>query len=253
MSEPSVSCQPELGTGYVDGVLDDATRAAVEAHLAGCAACTEQVASERALRARLPALAPLYPDPALVGTVRRRLRRHERPSVSRILLATAAGLAVVFLWGRGSAPFVAWELARDHDHCFSGSVLRAQVWSDHPEHVAAWFAKQGTQIPAVPAAVAGLELVGARYCPLIDRRVGHVYYAGRGGRHLSIYAVPGSVRFPRRFEAGPRDRVVRLIRVEGRTVGLVGERLEDVAAFERALTSTYARLTMDARNAAARR
>jgi len=32
--------------------------------------------------------------------------------------------------------------------------------------------------------------------------------------------------------------------VEGRTVALVGERPEDVAAFERALTSTYARLTL---------
>jgi hypothetical protein len=96
----------------------------------------------------------------------------------------------------------------------------------------------------VPAAAGGLQLVGARYCPLIDRRVGHVYYVGRG-RHLSIYAVPGSVRFPRDFLANPRARVVRLLRVEGRTVGLVGERPEDVAAFERALTATYARLTAD--------
>jgi hypothetical protein len=103
----------------------------------------------------------------------------------------------------------------------------------------------------VPAAAGGLQLVGARYCPLIDRRVGHVYYVGRG-RHLSIYAVPGSVRFPGDFLANPRDRVVRLLRVEGRTVGLVGERPEDVAAFERALTATYARLTADAEGPAER-
>ena len=239
-----MSCQPELGTGYVDGVLDDATRAAVEAHLSGCAACTEQVAYERALRARLRALAPVEPGPALVGKVRRRLRP-ARPNVSRILLASAAGLAVLFLWGRGHAPFVAWELASDHNHCFAFPVLPAQVWSDHPEHVAEWFAKQGTEIPAVPAAASGLELVGARFCPLIDRKVGHIYYAGQG-RHLSVYAVPGSVRFARRFQDTPRDRVVRLIRVEGRTVGLVGDRVEDVEAFERALTSTYARRVADA-------
>src|SRR5207247_1634737 len=158
-----------------------------------CPACRAQVESERALRQRLHALAPLEPRSALPAEVRRRLRP-ESTRLSRVLLAAAAGLALAFLWGRGSAPFVAWELARDHDHCFSFPVLRAQVWSDDPARVAEWFARQGTQIPAIPAAAAGLELVGARYCPLIDRRVGHVYYVG-GGRHLSVYAVPGSGRF----------------------------------------------------------
>jgi anti-sigma factor RsiW len=234
------ACQPELGTGYVDGALDAATRAAVEAHLVDCASCREQVEAERALRQRLRALAAAEPRSTLLAEVRRRLR--PRPlSVSRILLASAAGLALVFLWGRGSAPFVAWELARDHDHCFPKRVLPAQVWSDDPERVADWFARQGTQIPAVPAEAAGLELVGARYCPLVDRKVGHLYYAGRG-RHVSIYAVPGTVRFGRDFLDSPGAHVVRLLRIEGRTVGLVGERAEDVAAFEHALTSTYARL-----------
>jgi len=245
-----VSCDPEQVTGYVDGALDEAARAAVEAHLALCPACRAQVESERALRQRLHALAPLEPRSALPAEVRRRLRP-ESTRLSRVLLAAAAGLALAFLWGRGSAPFVAWELARDHDHCFSFPVLRAQVWSDDPARVAEWFARQGTQIPAIPAAAAGLELVGARYCPLIDRRVGHVYYVG-GGRHLSVYAVPGSVRFARESLSNPRAHVVRLIRVEGRTVGLVGERPEDVAAFARALTATYARLTTDADDAAER-
>lgn len=235
-----MTCNPELGTGYVDGALDEATRAAVEAHLAGCPSCTAQVEFERALRLRLRGLAAAEPRPALITDVRRRLRPPQL-SASRILLATAAGLALMFLWGRGSGTFVAWELAWDHGHCFSKRVLPAQVWSDDPERVAEWFARQGTQIPAVPATAAGLELIGARYCPLVDRRVGHLYYAGRG-RHLSIYAVPGSVRFSRDYEDHPGARVVRLLRVEGRTVGLVGERPEDVAAFERALTSTYARL-----------
>jgi anti-sigma factor RsiW len=238
-----VTCNPELVTGYVDGALDEASRSEVEAHLPGCPACREQAEFERALRERLRALAPAEPRPALAADVRRRLRPRTL-SASRILLATAAGLAVLFLWGRGAAPFVALELAMDHDHCFSKRVLPAQVWSDDPDQVAAWFARQGTEIPAVPTAAAGLELVGARYCPLIDRKVGHVYYSG-GGRHLSVYAVPGSVRFPHDFLDRPRGRVVRLLRVEGRTVALVGERPEDVAAFERALTSTYARLDVE--------
>jgi len=238
-----VSCDPEQVTGYVDGALDDAARAAVEAHVASCPSCREQVEFERALRERLRGLAVPEPRPALEAKVRRRLRPSAPRSV-RLLLPLAAGFAILFLWGRGAAPFVAWELARDHDHCFAKKVLPAQVWSDDPARVAAWFARQETELPAVPAAMGGLELVGARYCPLIDRRVGHVYYVGRG-RHLSIYAVPGSVRFPRAYFSSPRGRIVRLLRVEGRTVGLVGERPEDVAAFERALTATYARLSAD--------
>jgi anti-sigma factor RsiW len=234
-----MSCNPEFVTGYVDGALDEASREATLAHISGCQACREQAESERALRGRLRALAPAEPRPTLAADVRRRLQ--PRPGRPRLLLAAAAGLALAFLWGRGAAPFVAFELAWDHGHCFSKRVLPAQVWSDDPARVAEWFARRGTQIPAVPAAAGGLELVGARYCPLVDRKVGHLYYAGRG-RHLSLYAVPGSVRFDRDFLANPRGRVVRLVRIEGRTVGLVGERPEDVAAFERALTSTYARL-----------
>ena len=235
-------CQPEMGPAYVDGALDEAGRAAVEAHLAGCEDCRGQVEAERALRARLRALTPPEPRPALAADVRRRLRPPAL-SLGRILLATAAGLALVFLWGRGSATFVAWELARDHDHCFGKGIVPAQVWSDDPARVATWFARQGTEIPAIPGRVLGMELVGARYCPLIDRRVGHMYYAG-GGRHLSIYAVPGGVRFPRQFTDNPRARVVRLLRIEGSTVGVVGERPEDVSAAARALTSTYARLAL---------
>jgi anti-sigma factor RsiW len=235
-----MSCNPELVTGYVDGALDDASRAALEAHLAECTACRGQAEFERELRPRLRALAPAQPRPALLAEVRKGLRPR-MPRAVRLFLPIAAGFALLFLGGRGYAPFVAWELALDHDHCFAKPVLPAQVWSDDPDTVAEWFGRQGTQVPAVPAAAAGLDLVGARFCPLVDRKVGHLYYAGRG-RHLSIYAVPGTVRFPRDFLERPRGRVVRFLRMEGRTVGLVGERTEDVAAFERALTATYARL-----------
>ena len=128
-----MTCNPELGTGYVDGALDEATRAAVEAHLAGCPSCTAQVEFERALRLRLRGLAAAEPRPALIADVRRRLRPPQL-SASRILLATAAGLALMFLWGRGSGTFVAWELAWDHGHCFSKRVL-ASVRSASLEEV----------------------------------------------------------------------------------------------------------------------
>jgi negative regulator of sigma E activity len=88
--------------------------------------------------------------------------------------------------------------------------------------------------------VAGLEMVGARYCPLADRRVAHLYYTG-GDRRLSIYVVPGWVRLDRSQQVTRGDKTVRILRAGGATVGLVSEQPEAVEAFERALTVTMAR------------
>ena len=93
----TVSCEPELGTGYVDGALDEATRAAVEAHLAGCPACREQVDFERALRERLRGFAIPEPRPTLETDVRRRLRPQAPRSV-RLLLAIAGTALVAGEW-----------------------------------------------------------------------------------------------------------------------------------------------------------
>jgi anti-sigma factor RsiW len=233
-----VTCQPETITGYVDGVLDDATRADVEAHLADCEACRAQVAAEKELRGRLRDLPPADARPGFERKLRRRLQR-ERPQRLRILLPIAAVLAVSLLWGRGAAGFVAWELARDHGHCFGYKVLPAQVWSGDATVVTAWFGVQGRTIPLVPERVAGLELVGARQCRLTDRRVGHLYYVG-DDRRVSVFVVPGSVRFAGSFGSNPRRLTVRLIRVSGSIVGIVGERAEDVDAFETAFHTTVA-------------
>lgn len=233
-----MSCQPETITGYVDGVLDEATRAEVETHLATCEACRAQVAAENELRGRLRELPAIEPRPGFERKVRRRLQR-ERPQPLRILLPIAAALAVTVLWGRGAAGFVAWELARDHGHCFGFKQLPAQVWSGDAAVVAAWFGARGRPIPLVPERVGGLELVGARQCPIADRRVGHLYYVG-DDRRVSLFVVPGSVRFSGSFGASPRRLTVRLIRVSGSVVGIVGEHAEDVDAFEEAFRTTVA-------------
>jgi anti-sigma factor RsiW len=233
-----VSCQPETITGYVDGALDEATRADVEAHLATCEACRSQVAAENELRGQLRALPSIEPRPGFEQKLRRRLQR-ERPQRLRFLLPIAAALVVSLLWGRGTAGFVAWELARDHGHCFGFKELPAQVWSGDAAVVTAWFGARGRAIPLVPEKVGGLELVGARQCPLIDRRVGHLYYVG-DDRRVSLFVVPGSVRFAGSFGATPRRLTVRLIRVSGSIVGIVGERTDDVDAFEAAFRTTVA-------------
>jgi len=233
-----VSCDGERVTAYVDGALDEAGQAQMEDHLRGCPACREQVDFERLLKRRLAALPAAEPAAGLEEAVRRRLRT-KGPRVWRWALPLAAGLTVLVLWARSAAPFVAWELSRDHDHCFAKKVLPAQLWSSHPPTVAAWFERRGTALPEVPESAGGLELVGARYCPLVDRKVAHLYYA-TGPRHLSLYVVPGPVRLERTHRTRARGNTVRLLRVAGATVGLVSEEAATVEAFERALTTAVA-------------
>jgi anti-sigma factor RsiW len=233
-----MSCDPERVTAYVDGALDAAQCPELEAHLASCPECRAQADAERELRARLKALPPPAPPAGLEARVRASL--HPRRRTASWLLPLAAGLVALLAWGRGATPFVAWELSRDHDHCFGKRHLPAEVWSSDPVHVAEWLEGYGTNVPAIPDAAAGLELVGARYCTLLDRRVAHLYYSN-GEHHLSLFLVPGPVRDLSR-EMRPRGNYVRLLRAGGTNVGIVSEEEESVEAFKRALSSTIADL-----------
>jgi anti-sigma factor RsiW len=237
-STPTPACDGSRVTAYVDGVLSDAARAEVEAHLAACAACREQEAFERGLRERMRALpAPEVPA-GLEGRVRRRIRRRPLPAAAR-WLPLAAGLALALLWGRGAAPFVAWEVAWDHGHCFGKEHLPAQAWTSDPGEIAEWYGRQGTEIPLIPSSAGGVELVGGRYCPLLDRKVAHLYYAGEK-RHLSVYVVPGPARFGSSFVTRKSGENVRLLRTGGTTVALVSEDAETLDAFHRALSMSRA-------------
>jgi anti-sigma factor RsiW len=236
-----LSCDPELVTGFVDGELAAEAAAAVDAHLGACADCRAQAEAERGLRARLRSLPAPHLPAGLEARVRSRARR--RPLVARAAarwaLPLAAALVAAF-WVRGHAPLVAWELARDHDHCFSKRPLPAKVWSAEPDTVGDWFERQGTRLPRVPGRVGDLALVGARYCPLPDVSfAAHVYYASAKG-HVSVFVVPHRVRLDDRFAGQARGRTVRLLRVEGETVGIVAESDADARAFEAAFRPVLA-------------
>jgi hypothetical protein len=236
-----VSCDPERVTGFVDGELDAASAAAVEAHLAGCATCRAQAEAERDLRARLRGLPP-PPLPASLDVRVRDATAGRRagglPAVVRWALPLAASLVLVG-WLRGHEPFVAWDLARDHQKCFGRHPVPAKVWSAEPQVVSGWFEEQGTRLPALPGKVGDFVLVGARYCPLVSlASAPHVYYAA-GEQHVSLFVVPQDVRLG--DDAQPvaaRGSRVRLLRVEGEVVGIVGARDGDVRAFETALRPT---------------
>ena len=243
-----MTCVPERVTGYVDDALDAAARAEVESHFANCGTCREQVAFERDLRAELRALPAPELRPGFEAAVRRRLaaeRRGGRPW----RLPFAAALALLALWARGTAPFVAWEVARDHNHCFGKERLPAKLWSNDPVEVSRWFEAQGTRLPPVPAGVGELGLVGARYCPLLDRVAAHLYYAGEE-RHLSVFVLSGPARFRDAWATESRGNEVRLLRSAGMTVALVSARPEDVEAFRAAFATTVARLEVSTNRAA---
>lgn len=240
-----MTCRPDVVTGWVDGVLDDADRATVEQHLATCAACRDQAAFERDLGPRLRAVLPPEPRPELLSAVRRKLDA-TRPRRAWVL-PVAAALVGLLLWGRGAAPFVAWELARDHEHCFAKARLPARIWSSDPLEVARWFEDQGTSVPPLPDGDRGLALVGARYCPLVDRLAAHVYYANDDDRHLSVFVLAGPARLAGyELNTEARGRKVRLLRSAGMTVAVVGEHEEDVLAFRDHFTTTTALLELPA-------
>jgi hypothetical protein len=67
----------------------------------------------------------------------------------------------------------------------------------------------------------------------------HVYYASPGS-HVSVFVVPQGVRLADRFAGAARGDAVRLLRVEGEVVGIVGEREAEVQAVESALRPVLA-------------
>ncbi|MCM2255830.1 MAG: zf-HC2 domain-containing protein [Vicinamibacteria bacterium] len=235
-----MTCAPEKVTALVDAALDAVEAEVLRAHLALCPACAEQAEAERVLRARLHEL----PGPELPAGFELRMRNAVRPRRVPLLAALLplAAMLVVAVWARGAAPVVALALALDHDKCFAHDPLPAHVWSDDPDVVAAWFEERGSRLPVVPRQAAGLELVGARFCPLLTlTSAPHLYYAS-AEHQVSLFVVPHGVRLPPALRSAVlRRRAVQLLRVAGTTVGIVGDREEEVVAFRRSFEQMIAR------------
>lgn len=235
-----MNCEPEHVSAWVDGELEPALQAATEEHVAACAACARQAEDERVLRAGLRALPTPEPPPGLEFIIHRRLRQDRRARLLRVALPLAATLLLALLWGRGSAPLLAFQLARDHRHCYELERLPAEVFADDILPVAAWFRQRGRTLPPLPSSAAGLDLVGGRFCPLLDRQVAHLYYRD-DRRRVSLFVVPDPVRLGGgRHEASFLGRAVRLRRLAGQTLAIVADREADAEAFERSFDTMVA-------------
>ena len=106
--------------------------------------------------------------------------------------------------------------------------------------MAAWFDERGTELPQLPARLGELALVGGRYCPLASlSTAAHVYYQSPSSQ-LSVFVVPHGVRLDDRLVSRARGDSVRLLRLEGQVIGIVGGRESDVRAVETALRPVLA-------------
>ena len=117
-----------------------------------------------------------------------RRRRLEPPAaVARWALPLAAVL-VAGLWVRGHVPFVAWDLARDHDKCFSMSPAAREGL----ERRAAGRGRlvRGAGHPAAGPAGPGRRAGARRRAVLPARRrsrcAPHVYYASAGQPRVGV-------------------------------------------------------------------
>jgi hypothetical protein len=173
------------------------------------------------------AIRELPPSPRRVGGLR--------------VLAFIAGALFLFgLWARGLPAFVAWEVAGDHQRCFGRRHLPARVWSTDPAEVQDWLEARGTPTPPLPQHAHASELVGARYCPLVDRVAAHVYYGGESEGLVSVFLLSGSARIGDGWSGTAHGLHVRLLHAAGRTLAVVGESEVDVEATARAFQVTIA-------------
>jgi len=199
-----------LLASYVDDAAEPDARAAVEAHLRVCPACSRCVTAERAAREMLHvrreslrgcasehlkrrcaahglASRPATPAPAPRSFIRRTL-------VPLTLAATLALVAVTFFFTFSrSAEVLAAQLAADHVKCFKFSPdparqIDAKALSDE------WARTRGWAIHIPTGSVdQDLTLVDVRRCGSSDGIAAHLMYKWRG-TPLSVYVMNSESR-----------------------------------------------------------
>ena len=114
--------QPEL-SAYLDGELMPPQRAEVEAHLASCPRCQEELAELKTLAAGVAALPRLEPAPQFLAEVRRKIARGDKPEPVtwrdylfrpvwlKVPLEAAAVIAIAVFVQRHQEPMPANEVA----------------------------------------------------------------------------------------------------------------------------------------------
>lgn len=191
----------------VDGELEPAEQTILEAHLALCARCRGELASQAQIKdligTRTPRpVAPLalkerilrlieeeaHPVPAReVSWLRRLLTRPVPAWATALLLLLASLFLVTNRTGGPEMGLAVQEAVANHVHMLQGHYLPMEVQSDDPAEVSAWLSKnlsQPTPVPRLP--VENVSLVGGRMCHLGGQPAGYACYVWRG-RLLGLF------------------------------------------------------------------
>ncbi|MGH6881665.1 MAG: anti-sigma factor family protein [Hypericibacter sp.] len=195
-----------------DGELDEGTAATVRAHIAGCAACSREMAALQALREGMKRSLPRYTPPQ---SLRDRIRasaseatstEQRRPPAPRrflprwlavaasLLLVASLSVGVTRTWMGSSTEPASTELLL---HDLVSSHLRAlaatnsvDVPSSDRHTVRPWFAgRVEVAPPALDLSQQGFELLGGRVDYVGGRRVAVLVY--KHGQHVvDLYVLP---------------------------------------------------------------
>ena len=175
----------ELLGALGDGELDAERRSAVEAHLAGCAACAAERRSLEVLSTALRA-APYHRAPSgLRADVRRALRGDEKPAaagwrtrVAPGFVGALAGFACALFLMRPTLPAPGEAVARHSEAMLSGSLVEVKS-SDHHQ-VKPWFSRHVDFSPPLPdLAAEGFPLSGGRTVELEGKTAAVLVYERR--------------------------------------------------------------------------
>ena len=188
---------------YVDGRLEPARHAAVEAYLDANPAERRRLADYQTIDAELHRLFdPVLDEPVPSHLTVPPARRRALPA----WLARAAAAAGLMLFG-GTLGWFAHEHARQPlvaDRAFVRQALAAHVVYvpevRHPvevdagqqQHLVAWLSKRlGATIRAPALEDLGFQLLGGRLLPADDKPAAQFMYQDAGGRRLTLYARRG--------------------------------------------------------------
>jgi anti-sigma factor RsiW len=203
MSDTNMITETDLNA-YLDGELDPAKRAAVEAYLADNPAESERVAAWRDQTATLRALYGHVADEAVPSRLSpHRLVIERRHRMMRSFTAIAAALVLVVLggvsgWvGRGLATPNLTEAtlvseAEAAHALYTPEVLHpVEVSGEDGAHLTKWLSKRLDRTLAIPDLSSdGFSLVGGRLLPAATSAAALLMYENHDGSRVTLYIVP---------------------------------------------------------------
>lgn len=205
MSDTNMITEADLNA-YVDGEIDPAKRAAVEAYLAENPAESERIAAWRDQTATLRALYGHVADEAVPSRLSpHRLGIERRHRMMRSVTAIAAALVLVVLggvsgWvGRGFVAPDAFQTtlvseAEAAHALYTPEVLHpVEVNGEDGVHLTKWLSKRLDRSLAIPnLSSEGFSLVGGRLLPAAGSAAALLMYENHDGARVTLYVVPKS-------------------------------------------------------------